>query len=73
LKDGDSKVAPVLFVTGKENVGKSALTSAIVRRLQARHGQGHGTSTRTYIAYYIFPKSSDKADEKLEGATTALR
>jgi hypothetical protein len=73
LKDGDAKVSPVLYVTGKENVGMPALTSAIVRRLQARYGQGHGTSTRTSTAYYIFPKSSDKADEKLQDVTTALR
>lgn len=38
-----------------------------------RYGQGHGTLTRTYIAYYIFPKSSDKADEKLQDVTTALK
>jgi hypothetical protein len=73
LKDGDSKVTPVLYVTGKENVGKSALTSAIVCRLQARYGRGHGTLARTYITYYIFPKSSDKANEKLQDVTTALK
>jgi hypothetical protein len=72
LNDGDAKAAPVLYVTGKENVRKVRLDVSHCAQTSGAIWQGHGTLTKTYIAYYIFPKSSDKADEKLQDVTTAL-
>lgn len=75
LKDGDAKVAPVLYVTGKENVRKvrphvshCAQTSGAIWARTRYLGQNV-----QYIVYYVFPKSSDKADERLQDVTTALK
>src|SRR4030095_5926462 len=63
--DREAKVTPVLYLTGNKHFGKTFLTSAIVRKLQTRYGQGDSGTTRTCIAYYFFPKGSEKTDEKL--------
>jgi fungal STAND N-terminal Goodbye domain len=71
--DRETTADPVLFLTGNENSGKSFLTSAIIRKLQTRYGQGDTGGTRTCVAYYFFPKGSEKADEKLQQVETALK
>ena len=72
-EDREAKVAPVLYLTGNKNFGKTFLTSAIVRKLQTRYKQGDGGTIRTCIAYYFFPKDSEKTDEKLQNVETALK
>jgi hypothetical protein len=71
--DREKTSAPVLCLTGNENFGKTSLTSAIVRKLQTRYGQGDSSATRTCVAYYFFPKGSEKANEKLQQVETALK
>lgn len=60
-----SKTMRVLLLIGEESFGKSVLTSAIVDKLQARYRQGEGAFTRTYVAFYYFPKGSEKTSPLL--------
>ena len=72
-EDRKAQVDPVLCLKGSENVGKTFLTSAIIRMLQTRYGHEEQGSSRTSIAYHFFPKGSEKAKDKPQYPETALK
>ena len=75
--DPESDVDPLLLVSGGDKSGKSYLTSAVVNEIQSNLGDGDKGSTRKSVAYYFFPKRTDKSgigssnDQQL--AATALK
>jgi Cdc6-like AAA superfamily ATPase len=72
--DREPEANPLLLVTGDPNTGKSFLSSVIVHQLQTSRGTATQGSTRTpLVAYYFFPKKTEKSTQNPRPAEAALK